>query len=112
MRVVHEIRQDEQGEPLEDFEFLTHHIETIDGDEEIHHCFFLDHIGNLFTQGHLVIEDGVVTIDGAVVEDGVFHVLTGLEPLEFHLLLDFLHPATKLAFRFRHFISVYHPGAN
>lgn len=66
---------------LEDFEYLLHHI-TIDdkGNEEIHHCFLYDHIGNLYQQGHLTIKEDKVLIDGKKIKEGSFHVITGLEP--------------------------------
>lgn len=50
---------------LEDFEYLLHHI-TIDdkGNEEIHHCFLYDHIGNLYQQGHLTIKKNKIFLDG------------------------------------------------
>ena len=39
---------------LEEWEYLIHHIhvdgET--GDEEIHHCVLVDHLGNLYLIGH------------------------------------------------------------
>lgn len=67
---------------LKDFEYLIHHVVTEDGKEEVHHCRLYDHLGNLFTQGHLVIEDGVAKLDGHKVTSGTFHVLTGLEPTQ------------------------------
>lgn len=67
------------GEPLKDFEYLIHHIETKDGKEEIHHCFLYDHIANLFQQAHLVIKKGKAYINGNAVQDGTFHVIIGLE---------------------------------
>ena len=66
---------------IKDFEYLLHHIVTDDkGKEEIHHCLVYDHVGNMFEQGHLVVKDGKVTLDGKKVDDGTFHVLTRLEP--------------------------------
>lgn len=66
---------------LEDFEYLLHHI-TIDdkGNEEIHHCFLYDHIGNLYQQGHLTIKKNKIFLDGKKIKEGSFHVITGLEP--------------------------------
>lgn len=67
---------------LKDFEYLLHHI-AVDGNEEIvHHCFVYDHIANLFEQGHLVIKDGKVTLDGKAVKEGTYHVIIGLEPTQ------------------------------
>ncbi len=66
---------------IEDFEYLLHHIEVDENDEEtIHHCYVYDHIGNLFEQGHLVVRDGKIFINGKKAEDGIYHVITGLEP--------------------------------
>lgn len=68
---------------LEDFEYLLHHITVDDkGNEEIHHCFVYDHIGNLFQQGHLTIKKDKVFIDGKRIKEGNFHVITGLEPTQ------------------------------
>ena len=49
---------DHQGEPIEDWEYLIHHIEVIDGEEELHHCFMLDHLGNKYETGHIIDENG------------------------------------------------------
>jgi len=68
-----------EGKPLEDFEYMIHHIETKDGVEEIHHCYLYDHIANLFEQAHLVVKDGKVTLNGKAVKDGTFHVIVGFE---------------------------------
>lgn len=66
---------------IKDFEYLLHHIVTDDnGKEDIHHCLVYDHIGNMFGQGHLVVKDGKITLDGKKVEDGTYHVLKCLEP--------------------------------
>jgi len=67
---------------LKDFEYLLHHI-AVDGNEEIvHHCFVYDHIANLFEQGHMVIKDGKVSLDGKTIKEGTFHVIIGLEPTQ------------------------------
>lgn len=34
----------------------------------------------MFGQGHLVVKDGKITLDGKKVEDGTYHVLKCLEP--------------------------------
>lgn len=75
--------QAEEEFSLEDFEYLLHHI-TVDGkgNEEIHHCFVYDHIGNLFQQGHLTIKKNKVFLDGKRIKEGSFHVITGLEPTQ------------------------------
>lgn len=67
------------SKPLEDFEYLIHHIETKGGKEEVHHCFLYDHIANLFEQAHLVIKDGKASLNGKAVKDATFHVIIGLE---------------------------------
>ncbi len=68
---------------IEDFEYLLHHISVDDkGEETIHHCLVYDHIANMFTQGHLLIRDGKIFIDGKKAKDGVYHVITGLEPTQ------------------------------
>lgn len=65
---------------LEDYEYLLHHI-TVDenGDEEIHHCFVYDHIGNLFQQEHLTIKNNKVYINNKEIKEGNFHIIIGLE---------------------------------
>ena len=76
------VRMDEWGveNGLKEFEYLLHHIIIDDkGKEEIHHCLVYDHVGNMFEQGHLVVEDGKVILDGKKIKDGTFHVLKGLE---------------------------------
>ena len=73
------IEEHHDGEQIKDFEYLIHHIETKDGKEEVHHCFLYDHIANLFKQGHLVVKDGKVLLDGKTIKEGTFHVITGLE---------------------------------
>ena len=68
---------------LEDYEYLLHHIEKDDnGKEIIHHCFVFDHIANLFQQEHIVIIGGKVFYKGKKVKDGIYHVISGLEPTQ------------------------------
>jgi len=65
---------------IEDYEYLLHHIAFNDNDEEeIHHCMLYDHIANLFIQGHLLIKDNVAYINGKKINEGIFHIITGLE---------------------------------
>ncbi len=65
---------------IKDFEYLLHHIEIGEsGEEEIHHCLVYDHIGNMFSQAHLLIKDGKAYVDGKEIKDGVFHYVVGLE---------------------------------
>ncbi len=66
-------------EKLQDYEYLIHHIEIDSGVESIHHCRLYDHIGNLYVQEHIVIEDGVAKVNGKKIKDGTFHIITGLE---------------------------------
>ncbi len=70
----------EEKRTLSDYEYLLHHV-AVDGagEEQVHHCFVLDHLGNLFTQGHLLVKDGKVYVDGKEVKDGIFHIVAGLE---------------------------------
>jgi len=73
----------ERGNPLRDFEYLLHHIEIDDqGKEQIHHCYFYDHIANLFEQDHLLIKDGKAYLDRKQITDGLFHIIKGLEPTQ------------------------------
>lgn len=68
---------------LEDYEYLLHHITVDDdGNEEIHHCFLYDHIGNLYQQGHLTIKKNKIYIDNKEVKEGNFHIIVGLEPTQ------------------------------
>ena len=68
---------------LSDYEYLLHHIEGEEGKEEVHHCFVLDHIGNLFEQGHLIINsNGEAYYKGQKVVGRVFHIIAGLEPTQ------------------------------
>ncbi len=71
----------EKYKALEDFEYLTHHVEVDDkGKEILHHCLLYDHIANMYVQAHLVIKDGKVYMDGKKAEEGRYHVISGLEP--------------------------------
>lgn len=67
------------GKPLDSFEYLTHHIEMVNGKEEVHHCYLYDHIANLFEQEHLVIKDGKAYLGKKQIKDGTFHIIKGLE---------------------------------
>ena len=67
--------------PIENYEYLIHHIEVDDdGNENIHHCLMYDHIANMFTQEHLIVVNGVVYYKDKKIKNGVFHVISGLEP--------------------------------
>jgi len=70
-------------EPLQDFEYLTHHVTRNEsGRESLWHCFLYDHIANLYEQRHLVVKNGKATIDGSPGQDGTYHVIIGLEPTQ------------------------------
>lgn len=74
------IKESEETHGLDDFEYLLHHIHKSNGGkEEIHHCFMLDHMANMFVQEHLAVEDGKTFLNGRVIKDGVFHIIQGLE---------------------------------
>jgi hypothetical protein len=78
-RIAKTVAKKNDESPIEDFEYLFHHVLTNEkGEEDLHHCFFYDHLGNIFEQGHLVVEDGKVTIDGKKVTNGIFHFIKGL----------------------------------
>ena len=70
------------GAQLKDFEYLIHHIATKAGKEEVHHCYLYDHIANLFEQGHLIVKDNKITLNGKIIKDGTYHILVGLEPTQ------------------------------
>ena len=71
---------DERRQPIEDWEYLIHHIETNEnGKEIIHHCLLYDHIANMFEQSHLVVKNGIPFLNGNRLKDGVYHLLVGLE---------------------------------
>lgn len=57
----------DHGEPIEDWEYLIHHIEVVNGVEELHHCFLLDHLGNKYKIDHLMDSAGKQ-----------YHVIVGL----------------------------------
>jgi len=50
----------EEGAELEDWLYLIHHLHTDseNGKEIIHHCFLVDHLGNLYQIEHITDEDG------------------------------------------------------
>lgn len=78
-RIARAVAKKGDESPIEDFEYLFHHVLINEkGEEDLHHCFFYDHLGNMFEQGHLVIEDGRPTIDGKKINNGVFHFIKGL----------------------------------
>ena len=61
--------EDDEGPAMEDWEYLIHHIHVDEdtGEEIIHHCPMLDHLGNLYSVEHLEGEDGEF-----------YHILSGL----------------------------------
>ena len=71
------------GQPIDNYEYLLHHIETLEnGKEVIHHCLVYDHIANMFIQNHLWIKNGKVYLEGKEKKEGYFHVIGGLEPTQ------------------------------
>jgi hypothetical protein len=62
--------QEEEGhEPLPDWAYLIHHVQSNpDGEEELHHCSVLDHLGNLYKVDHIETKEGDVA-----------HCIVGLE---------------------------------
>jgi len=72
-----------EGQPLENYEYLLHHIETLEnGKEIIHHCLVYDHIANMFQQEHLWVKNGVPYLEGKKIKEGYFHIISGLEPTQ------------------------------
>lgn len=70
----------EEKRTLSDYEYLLHHVAVGNaGEERIHHCFVYDHLGNLFSQAHLLVKDGKVYVDEKEVKDGLFHFIVSLE---------------------------------
>lgn len=68
---------------IQNFEYLLHHVTSDEeGNESLHHCYVYDHIGNMFIQGHMVVRDGKIFLDGKKVKNGTYHVLKGLEPTQ------------------------------
>ncbi len=69
LRIMSRVRkQDDDGPPMEDWAYLIHHIHIgEDGEEIVHHCPMLDHLGNLFEVDHIEGVDGEI-----------LHVLIGL----------------------------------
>jgi hypothetical protein len=55
------------GPPLEDWEYLLHHIHEDKGKEVIHHCQLMDHLGNLYELDHMEDKKG-----------RTFHAITGV----------------------------------
>lgn len=68
--------QSEEGDGLEDWLYLIHHMhEDPDGGEEIiHHCPMIDHLGNLYQVKHIIDENGEVChcLVGLIEEQDVY----------------------------------------
>lgn len=64
------LRQTE-GDALADWLYLVHHVhvDPDTGEETIHHCQMVDHLGNLYVVEHVDLADGEVA-----------HALIGLAP--------------------------------
>jgi hypothetical protein len=70
----------EESYPIDNYEYLIHHIEVdSEGKEIIHHCMMYDHIANMFEQEHLIVINGKVYYKDKQIKEGVFHVISGLE---------------------------------
>jgi len=52
-KLIRILREENIG--FEDWEYLIHHIhkDKTTGAEEVHHCFMVDHLGNLYKIGHI-----------------------------------------------------------
>uniref|UniRef100_A0A6M3JSF1 Uncharacterized protein n=2 Tax=viral metagenome TaxID=1070528 RepID=A0A6M3JSF1_9ZZZZ len=72
----------EKGMPIDNFEYLIHHINIDNGKDLIYHCFLYDHIGNMFTIEHLRVENNKVSLNGKQIKNGTYHVIVGLEPTQ------------------------------
>lgn len=59
----------EEGPGLPDWAYLVHHVHSDPdtGEETIHHCPMMDHLGNLYVVEHVVGKDGET-----------YHAVTGL----------------------------------
>jgi len=80
--ILQKFKEDKLDSPLKDYSYLLHHVEIDDqGDEELHHCFVYDHLGNMFIQSHIKVIDGKCYDEsGKPIQNGIFHIITGLEP--------------------------------
>jgi hypothetical protein len=80
--ILNGMSESELDNPMKEYEYLLHHVETDEkGNENLHHCFVYDHIGNLFSQSHITVKDGkIYDENGKQLQDGVYHVISGLEP--------------------------------
>ena len=47
-------------QPVEDWEYLIHHLHVDEntGEDIVHHCVLVDHLGNLYTVEHILDEKG------------------------------------------------------
>lgn len=82
--LLNTIVESELDNPMNDYEYLLHHVEIDDkGNENLHHCFVYDHLCNLFTQIHITIKNGKAVDDnGKPMQDGVYHLISELEPTQ------------------------------
>jgi len=65
-----------EGDGLEDWLYLIHHLheQKGGGEEEIHHCQMIDHLGNLFEVAHVIDENGEIQhcLKGLVEDQDVY----------------------------------------
>jgi len=57
-KLVAFVEAEHPGEPIEDWEYLIHHVEIVKEKEELHHCYMLDHLGNKYEIDHIIDEEG------------------------------------------------------
>ena len=84
LSIIHLFNESELDEPLDDFSYLLHHVEVdSNGNENLHHCFVYDHLGNMFTQDKIIVKDGrCYDENNKLLKDGVYHIISGLEPTQ------------------------------
>ena len=67
-KLINALKRENLNDQLEDWLYLIHHIHIDDdGNEVLHHCKLVDHLGNLFDIGHIKDEN-----------DKIQHYLVGL----------------------------------
>jgi hypothetical protein len=51
-------RIEHEGQPLEDWAYLIHHVHVDGKSEKLHHCQLLDHLGNFYEIEHIIDKQG------------------------------------------------------
>lgn len=67
--------EEEEGEALEDWLYLIHHVHVTEtGEEILHHCRLVDHLGNLYEIEHIEDKNGETKhyIKGLVADQDVY----------------------------------------